>query len=341
MSRNTITIYDQVDSYSATNIVYQIQELERQYDTIVVRINCPGGTVWACYSIFRALLDSPAKIIVHIDGLAASCASWIALAADKVYMADYALIMWHNPFLPGSEELSDKQKGTLTAFAGSLQTLYSKRTGKSMEEVAELMEKETWFDASQALEEGLADEITITEQKAPANILSISNNANGEAIQLLHNSFQELITKDNMNIKEVANALNVPEDKVPEAVKNMVAENSTLKAEKKALETANETLTGRAEDAENKVSEFQAAEKQRTEGRAESVINQAVKDRKFAASAKAEWKTIYLANPEAAEKAINSLPVNPKLSDLPETGEQETEKKVSAWEAAKNELINK
>jgi ATP-dependent protease ClpP protease subunit/DNA-binding ferritin-like protein len=341
VSRNTITIYEEIYSYSATNIVYQIQELERQYDTIKVRINSPGGDVFASYSIFRALLDSPARIEVYIDGLAASCASWIALAADKVYMADYALIMWHDPFYPGYTELDEKQQNSLEAFKNSMRTIYSKRTGKSMDEVAGLMEKETWFDASQALEAGIIDEIIITERKAPANILAISNNVNGAAIKQLHNSFSELITKDNMNIKEVANALNVPEDKVPEAVKNMVAENSTLKAQNMALETANETLTGRAEDAENKVQEFEAAEKQRTESRADAVINQAVKDRKFAASAKAEWKTIFLANPEAAEKAINSLPVNPKLSDLPEDGGQQQEKKVSAWEAAKNEVITK
>lgn len=129
--------------------------------TIHLRINSPGGSVFGARAIEQALRDHPAKVVAHIDGLAASAATFIAMAADEVVMSKGALFMIHKAWtvaygnaddLLATAELLDKIDGTLVE-------TYVDRTGQKAEQVAAWMAAETWFTAQEAVDAGFADSI--------------------------------------------------------------------------------------------------------------------------------------------------------------------------------------
>jgi ATP-dependent Clp protease protease subunit len=120
--------------------------------TINLRINSPGGDVFDSYAIYNALVAHPARIITHIDGVAASMASIIALAGDEVRMAENAFFMVHNPWsiVMGNADALRKEAGLLEKIGGTMADTYRERTGATAEEVAAWMDDETWFTAEEA-----------------------------------------------------------------------------------------------------------------------------------------------------------------------------------------------
>lgn len=147
--------------------------------TIHLRINSPGGSVFAARSMEQALRDHKGKVVVHIDGLAASAATFIAMAGDEVIMGKGALFMIHRAWtgLWGNAEGLRKEADLLDKIDGTLADTYAEKTGKSVEQVAEWMAKETWFTAAEALDAGFATSIAESEAKAGTWNLSAYANA--------------------------------------------------------------------------------------------------------------------------------------------------------------------
>lgn len=141
-------------------------------DEINVRINSPGGSVFDGTAIYNQLLNHPAKIIVDIDGIAASAASYVAMAGDTVRIADNGFMMIHRAmgFAMGNTKEMTKLAATLEKLDGSIAATYAKKTGREASEHLNQMDVETWFDAKDAKEAGLVDEIT-DGQSEPTNIL--------------------------------------------------------------------------------------------------------------------------------------------------------------------------
>ncbi|MBA4756284.1 MAG: Clp protease ClpP [Sphingobium sp.] len=132
---------------------------------IVVRINSPGGYVMEGLAIFNAIVGAKAagrKVTVHIDGLAASMASVIAMAGDEIIMADNALMMIHNPWdvaIGDARELraaADK----LDIIRDQLVRIYSGQTGISAEDLIAMLDAETWLTSEQALEQNFITSVT-------------------------------------------------------------------------------------------------------------------------------------------------------------------------------------
>ena len=130
---------------------------------INVRINSVGGDVFAAHAIFNLLKSNPANITVIVDGLAASAATIVAMAGDKVQMPSNAMMMVHNPALmlfgSYSAEDMDKMSDTLATVKDSIINAYVTKTGRSVKDLSKLMDAETWMSAQQALDEGFCDEI--------------------------------------------------------------------------------------------------------------------------------------------------------------------------------------
>lgn len=129
--------------------------------TIHLRIDSPGGEVFAGQSMAQALREHPANVIAHIDGLAASAASWVALAANEVVISPGGMIMIHQAQgiafgdaidLRETADLLDKIDGVLLAG-------YASETGQEPGQLAEWMAAETWFTADEAVKYGFADRI--------------------------------------------------------------------------------------------------------------------------------------------------------------------------------------
>ncbi len=144
-------------------------------DTIHLRVDSPGGSVIDGISIFNALQRHPAKVVTHIDSLAASMGSVVAMAGDEVRMANNALIMIHEPWtvaMGNAEELR-KNADTLEKMSGNILQAYS-RSQYTPEQVADLMKEETWMTAQDALDAGFIDYID-DGLKAVASIVDAAN----------------------------------------------------------------------------------------------------------------------------------------------------------------------
>ncbi len=152
---------------SAETIVKQIRSMS---GPITLRINSPGGDVFAARAVQAAMDSHDGEIVAHVDGYAASAASLIAVVADRCVMAPGAFLMIHKAWTIGMGNADDMlaTAEVLEKIDGTLAETYAAKTGSKPEEYADLMRAETWFTAQEALDARLADEITAKTPKAEA-----------------------------------------------------------------------------------------------------------------------------------------------------------------------------
>lgn len=159
-----ISIYDDIGAYgvSARDFIAAISAITAT--TIKLSINSPGGSVFDALAMFNALRQHPATVEVTVMGVAASAASLVAMAGDKILMPDNAFMMIHWPWQPAvgnAAELRELADG-LDKIGESLVTIYSNRSGQTPDKIRELLAAETWMTAQEALDLGFADEISPT-----------------------------------------------------------------------------------------------------------------------------------------------------------------------------------
>lgn len=150
---------------SAETIVKQIRDAS---GPITLRINSPGGDVFAARAIQSAIEAHDGEVLAVVDGYAASAASLIAVAADRCVMASGAFMMIHKAWtiaLGNSDELMESAS-LLEKIDGSLAETYAAKAGGESTTYADLMRAETWFTAQEAVDAGLADEIAAKAPKA-------------------------------------------------------------------------------------------------------------------------------------------------------------------------------
>jgi ATP-dependent protease ClpP protease subunit len=161
-SEAEVSIYDNIGGFgiSANEFIDELKGLGEDVETINVRIASGGGSIVEGNTIFNALKRHGAKVVTHIDSLAASMASVIAMAGDEVRMAENALLMIHNPWtmsMGGAEQLR-KDADLLDKMEENIRNSYA-RSNLSAEELDAAMEEETYYTASEALEAGFIDAI--------------------------------------------------------------------------------------------------------------------------------------------------------------------------------------
>lgn len=129
--------------------------------TIDLRINSNGGDVFDGLAIHRQLIDHKAKIVAHIDGIAASIASVIAMAADEVYMSESGFFMIHNASgqVFGTAEEARQLADLLDSVSGQIADVYASRTSQTKAQVQKWMNAETWFNSTDALAKGFVTQI--------------------------------------------------------------------------------------------------------------------------------------------------------------------------------------
>lgn len=138
--------------------------------TIHLRVNSPGGSVFAARAIEQAIREHKSTIVAHIDGLAASAASFLVMATDSIQMAPGAFMMIHKAWsiAYGNADDMNKMGGLLEQIDGSLVKTYAARSGQDAEAIATMMADETWLDADKAIELGFADSIAAEEKTKAA-----------------------------------------------------------------------------------------------------------------------------------------------------------------------------
>jgi ATP-dependent Clp protease protease subunit len=133
-----------------------------------IYINSPGGDVFAGQAIHSMLKRHSAEKTVYVDGLAASIASVIAMAGDKIIMPSNAMMMLHNPWTMAYGNANDfrKMADDLDQIGKSILAVYREKSGMENEKIQELMDNETWLTAEDAMGYGLADKIDKEKQVA-------------------------------------------------------------------------------------------------------------------------------------------------------------------------------
>jgi ATP-dependent protease ClpP protease subunit len=151
------------------------------FTSISVRINSPGGDAFEGVAIYNLLRAQKKPVNVFVDGLAASAASIIAMAGDTITMGNNAMLMIHNAWSGCQGYASDMRKmaDLLDKVSASVAQTYIDRAGLSAEEVKELMDAESWLNAQESLDKGLATAIA-------------QNDENDDAAMALAKSFKAL-----------------------------------------------------------------------------------------------------------------------------------------------------
>lgn len=146
-------------------------ELNAGKGDITVWINSPGGDCVAAAQIYNMLTNYSGNVTVKIDGIAASAASVIAMAGNKVYMSPVSMMMIHNPATMawGDHTQFAKAIEMLEEVKESIINAYVIKTGLSRAKLSHLMDSETWMNANKAVELGFADDMLSRETGAADN----------------------------------------------------------------------------------------------------------------------------------------------------------------------------
>lgn len=157
-----ISLFDEIGMWgiSAKDFIGAFNQIEAS--EITLEINSPGGSVFDGIAIYNALKSSGKTIHVKVLGVAASIASVIAMAGDKISMPANTFMMVHNPWgvTAGTADDMREYADLLDKLGASLTSTYVARTGKTPEEIADMLSKDTWMTAAEALANGFADEVT-------------------------------------------------------------------------------------------------------------------------------------------------------------------------------------
>ncbi len=175
-----------------------------------LHINSPGGSVFAGLAIYNALQRHQAQVTVYIDGLAASIASVVAMAGDRIVMPENALLMIHNPysFAGGTAAELRKAAEMLDKATASIISTYQQQTNLDTATLAKLMDEETWLSAAEAADFKFIDEI---EPALPMAALS----AKLKAFDLSQYNNAPALNRGQTPIKPPAPQNNQPSTKAP------------------------------------------------------------------------------------------------------------------------------
>ena len=181
-----VAIYDEIGAYgvSAKGFLAELGALPNAAP-IDLRLNSPGGSVFDAVAIHNALKRHEGTVTVWIDGIAASAASYVAMAGDEIVMPENAFLMIHDPagLVMGTAEDMRAMAEALDKVKGSLLRGYAARSGKPEEEISALMAAETWFDAQDALDLGLATRLAEPVRMAATFDIARFRNAPPELVE--------------------------------------------------------------------------------------------------------------------------------------------------------------
>ena len=157
-----IFIYDEIGVHGITakSFLQDLKDLGGK--DITLHINSTGGDVFEGQAIYTALKNYTGKVTAKIEGLAASMATVIALAADTIEMTSNSLFMIHSPMsnVFGNKSQMRKQINALEKVESTMLNVYSKRTGLDKEKISYMLDSETWLSADEAKEMGFVDAVS-------------------------------------------------------------------------------------------------------------------------------------------------------------------------------------
>lgn len=156
-----VAIYDEIGYWGITASDFLAELKAITASEINLRLNSPGGEIFDGIAIYNTLRSHTARVTVHVDSLAASIASVIAMAGDRIVMLSHSQLMIHDAMtvavgnageLREMAEMLDRQSDNIAG-------IYAERAGGTVKQWRSRMTAETWYSAAEAVEAGLADEL--------------------------------------------------------------------------------------------------------------------------------------------------------------------------------------
>ena len=201
-----IFIYDEIGVHGITAKSF-LQDLKGlNGKDITLHINSTGGDVFEGQAIYTALKNYTGKVTAKIEGLAASMATVIALAADTIEMTSNSLFMIHSPMsnVFGNKSQMRKQINALEKVEATMLKVYSKRTGLDEDKISYMLDSETWLSADEAKEMGFVDSISgKVEIVAKYDITGFDKKTAEEILTIFGN--EEIKTESKMNEETMKN----------------------------------------------------------------------------------------------------------------------------------------
>jgi ATP-dependent Clp endopeptidase proteolytic subunit ClpP len=188
-----VAIYDEIGYWgvTASDFVNELSGVDAK--NITLRVNSPGGDVFDGLAILNSLRNHPATVNVMVDGLAASAASFIAMAGDSVTMAPNSMMMIHEAsgLCMGNAVDMRELADLLDKTSANIADIYSRRSGRPADEHRAAMRAETWYSDQEAVDAGLADTVLGSESKA-------DNKA--KAVEIVAEKAPETVSWDDLDI---------------------------------------------------------------------------------------------------------------------------------------------
>lgn len=288
------------------------EDLEGHSGNITVRINSPGGDVFAGVAIYNMLNEHEGEVTIKVDGIAASIASLISMAGDKIVMLPGSMMMVHNPwtFAAGNAEDLEQVVESLKKCGESMLPIYVARTGLDEEKVKELLKAETWMTAEDAVELGFADEAI----QAKTSISDSIKNALSFASEVQSAVMQPVMSMKakKAEVADVTNELETPVEE-PTEESNTTVESETEVEEPEA--EAEETETPEVTEPEVEEIKEPVEEKETIMSKQEEIAKDQVLEPKDQAKPDEQTQTVqlksYLKTNEAMDVFASILQANP------------------------------
>lgn len=162
-----VVIYDEIGWFGVTAEDFMAELRGLDVGEITLRVNSPGGEIFDGIAIHNLLRSHRARVTTYVDSLAASIASVIALAGDRVIMQPHSQMMIHDGSGLAIGNAADMREmaDLLDRQSDNIASVYAERAGGTPEEWRERMRAESWFTAQEAVDAGLADEVAPTRQR--------------------------------------------------------------------------------------------------------------------------------------------------------------------------------
>jgi len=283
---------------------------------IQVWINSPGGIVMDGYSIYNAILKSKTKVDTYNVGIAASIAAVIFQAGRNRIMADYSLLMYHNPYGGDGEEIEKMKK--------SIAIMIAERTGKSEAEILMIMSKTTCITATEAFQNGFCDTIEVSSEHNKRRA-TVSNDVKA----MWHDGnkiLNSLLKTNTIKMTKVANKLGLQAEANEDAILSAISSIENKKAEAddklkkmedkiKAMEDEMEDYKAKYAEAKKKAEDADEAKKkaedEAEDSKAKNMLEGFVKQGRIKSDSVNEWvATAKAIGFEKAKNMIEALPVH-------------------------------
>lgn len=276
-----------------------------------------GGSVIEGEKIYSAILNSKAKVDTYAMGVVASIAAVAFQAGRKRIMADYATLMYHNPYGGPADQIK--------VLRDSISTMICERAGRKKDEVLNMMNRTTWINAAEAKEGGFCDEILATSEANRGRLSRVSNDAKEywkESVLVMNsllnesNQLKPFHNEQNMSLSKVYNKLDLVEGAKEEAVLAAIEkiENRAKEAAAEVADLKNKLQTAGAEkakveaelaEAKNKLSaaetEKEAAQKVALKTKAEALVKE------HEGKIKADTKNSWIEKASKSEESFNDV----------------------------------